>query len=695
MRDKLANNKGSTLILLVMSIAILSLLGTTILGVTMMNYKIKQANSDMKYSFYMSESGLDRAYAEAYTVIMGAVDDANTAAQNVINSYDINKLAELSLNPEAYTNIIEDTDGDGIYEYKQEYIKTLAKAEFELVYVDTIKSEIMKSLMGTTPEGDLADGVLVNDDFEKLKLDINEVDFDNFDKDTPMILSISSEYTKKKVNITKTTEVDLIIKVPDYNDSFTVETVTLELNPFWTKVMTAENLNIDKQGDTVFNGEVFVHKNLNLNGSGRVTFNNDLAVKSNIEIQNNKELITKNVYTSNILLNGEYAKFSATTQPDSSVDYEGVVVLDDLEMNARGQKVTINGSYYGFGYGGVGVRDNVLNSSIIINNRNIEGLTINKGNLERGNLYLLGTSYIKGISPYATGESLSVLGNYVAYTNPLDYKETVGGVEVDGKYDNDNVEFNYESYMPYFPQLVEWFIGSGGTRTEMQAYEKAEYIKKYQELGGSSLQLLGGKIQINDSNIVTLGSVIDGEFIKTSNAPLEVWQDLNEDIGNTFETKINKLGFEYSEDGSNMYSTDEIFDNIPLNFNNEIKNGTELLYINKVARHPGDGKKYVITDDVSSGLIITNEDIDISGTVDFTGVIICAGDINILDDGGSKTFKYNKGIVSKIISEHNLHETVFVDTTNVGMVTITSFSSGGDVNVDFNPLLEFNNWEMK
>jgi len=685
MKSKLNNNKGSTLILLVMSIAVISLLGTSILGVTMMNYKIKKTNSDIKYSFYMSESGLDRAFAEAYSVVLKAVDEANTVAQNKISEYDINKLTELSLQPELNSFIIEDSDGDGIYEYKQEVIKALAKTSFENTYIGVVKADILKSL-----KGESEDGVLFNRENEKLKLNITTKVFDEFDNDTPMELSISSEYTKKKESITKTTDVDLVIEVPDYNESYAVETVNLELNPFWTKVMTAKNLNIEKQGETVFNGEVFVNENLNLINSGKVKFMSDLAVKNNININDNKELETANVYTTNILLNGANAKFISTTQIDDTVDYEGVVVVDDLEMNEAGQSVTINGSYYGFGYGGTG-RDNKLNSSIIINDSDIAGFTINKGNLDRGNLYLLGTSYITGISPYATGESLSVLGNYIAYSKPLKYKEGSN----DGKYDENNVVFNYETYLPYFPQLVEWFKGEGGTNNEIQAYEKAEYIKKYQELDGTSLQLLNGKIRINESNVVTLGSVINGSDIQISGSPLDEWPILRDSIGKTFNTKINKLGYETSESGSDLYSTTEIFNNIPYDYNKEIRNGTELLYVNKVIRTSGDNKKYELPSDVKSGLVITNEDIYITGTVEFTGVIICGGDINILDDGGNKTFNYNKGIVSKIISENGLQDTVFLNTTNVGSVTITSFGSGNsDVNVDFSPLLKFKNWNI-
>lgn len=685
MLKRISNNKGSTMVLLVVAIAVISLLGTSILGVTMMNYKIKKTNSDLKYSFYMSETGLDIAYAEAYAVILQAVEDANDAAQKEFERHNEQYRLELSMAPELNSNIIEDSDGDGIYEYIQEEIKRRAKAEFEGEYVNAVKDNIIDSLNGVN-----SDGILLSNSEKLLKLDIDtDESFNNFSFNTPMKLSISSKFTKIQENITKTTDVDLIITVPEYNDSFTVGTIELDINPFWTKVMTAENLNIEKRGNTTFNGEVLVNKSLNLTNSGNVTFMQDLAVKNNINIKGSKRLNTKNVYTSNIFMEGKDAAFFADTEPDAMVVYPGVVVSDDLEMNASGQKVEINGSYYGFGYGGE-EKDNTKNSSIIINNKDIDGFTVNNGDF-----YLLGTSYIKGIAPYATGESLSVRGNYKVYTIPLTYNEN----GLPGKYDSTNIEFNYEDYMPYFPQLLENVKRSSGAYTELTALEKAEYIVKYDELvehGGLNLEPLefaDGKIKFNNSNIVALASVINGTQIGTG-GPIEDWPTMHEAIKSTFDTKIKKLGFKL--DGESELTTEEIFNNIKYDFDFERKKGNELVYVNKVTRSFNDGKKYVLPANVNSGLIITNEDVEISGTVDFTGVIICGGDINILDDGEDKVFYYNKGIVSYLIAEHGLHDTVFKDTTSVGTISMTTFGSGdNDINVDFRPLLKLENWSIQ
>ena len=112
------------------------------------------------------------------------------------------------------------------------------------------------------------------------------------------------------------------------------------------------------------------------------------------------------------------------------------------------------------------------------------------------------------------------------------------------------------------------------------------------------------------------------------------------------------------------------------------------------------GGVYTFPSGVKSGLVITNENIVISGEVVFTGVIICDGDITIKNDPvnpGSKTFKYNKGVITTLIAEHNLYELIFEDTQGTGELTsITTFKSGEDgVNVNFSELLRFENWKIK
>lgn len=72
--------EGSVMVLLVLVIAITTLLGTSIMCITMTNYKMKTTNSDIIDNSYASESALD----EGYALVMKTYDDAYNDTENYI-----------------------------------------------------------------------------------------------------------------------------------------------------------------------------------------------------------------------------------------------------------------------------------------------------------------------------------------------------------------------------------------------------------------------------------------------------------------------------------------------------------------------------------------------------------------------------------------------------------------------------------
>lgn len=675
------NNKGSTMIMLVMAISIISVLGAAILGITLMNYKIKKTNTDLKYSFYMSESGLDRAYAAAYAIILNSIEEANESAQDKIAEFNHDKLMDILLNgsEDDKDKYLEDDDGDGVYDFKQSVIDEEAKIAFENKYKEKIEDDIEDAILNEGYE---------NDD-EKLIISLTTPNYGEFSADNPLRIPVSSEYENKINDIARKTDVDIVIEVPDYNKSYTVSTVTMDVNPYWTKAITAKNLNIYND-DTSFNGEVFVNNNVNIGTGAIAEFKKDLSVKRYINIDKNGVLDTRNVYANGIFLNGEGAEFTAEKEDDESVGYSGIMVKDDLELNAKNQVVRINGPYYGFATSQA--REDTDNSAIIINDKDVQ-LEIT------GDLFLYGTSYIKDIpAKYATGESLSVKGNYIAYTEGLDSDDvSILDEEDRNKFLESNIIFDYDSYTP-LPRLAERFKDDN---SEIQVYDKAKYIYAYSKNNSSSLFLGTGSIRLLGIEKALHGSAINNGSIIRSNRGIDYMAQKSGEIEAVYDKKIDKLGFD-TEDVS-QFTLDEIFDNIEklsyaelTELNNKFNPATgQLVHINN-----NPGGEYHFPSEAKSGLIITNENIIISGEVDFTGVIICDGDITIENDPtnpGGKKFKYNKGVITTLIAEHNLYELIFKDTPSTGQKTsITTFKSGDDgVNVNFSELLRFENWKIK
>lgn len=79
------NNKGSTMVLLVIAMAVIMALGVSILNIAMMQYNIRNYSIDSKQSFYMAEDGLNEAFSHTYILIKEASQSAFDEAENYLN----------------------------------------------------------------------------------------------------------------------------------------------------------------------------------------------------------------------------------------------------------------------------------------------------------------------------------------------------------------------------------------------------------------------------------------------------------------------------------------------------------------------------------------------------------------------------------------------------------------------------------
>lgn len=80
-------NRGSTLILLLLTVTITTVLGISLLIVSMMNFKIMKNNSDARKAFYLAEAGLNNAYADVYELIIESIEDSKEKALDYLELY--------------------------------------------------------------------------------------------------------------------------------------------------------------------------------------------------------------------------------------------------------------------------------------------------------------------------------------------------------------------------------------------------------------------------------------------------------------------------------------------------------------------------------------------------------------------------------------------------------------------------------
>jgi hypothetical protein len=162
------NNKGSTLVLLVIVIALVIVLGASVLNVSVKQYEIKKFNIDSKSSFYISETGLNEAYVKSCVLI----DESIIKALQMAEGY-------LLLNP---PNKIE-AENIFITNYK-DYLRTNIE--------NRIEAESNPSVQ------------IWNDDTLCFI-------------DDALTVVLKSSYLHEN-NIDKITGVELVISVPDFND---------------------------------------------------------------------------------------------------------------------------------------------------------------------------------------------------------------------------------------------------------------------------------------------------------------------------------------------------------------------------------------------------------------------------------------------------------------------------------------------
>ncbi len=76
MKGKFLNERGSTLILMIMVITLTIGAGIALLSVTMINYKISVSRKIIKQSLYMAELGINNSYVRAYRLTEDAVSES-------------------------------------------------------------------------------------------------------------------------------------------------------------------------------------------------------------------------------------------------------------------------------------------------------------------------------------------------------------------------------------------------------------------------------------------------------------------------------------------------------------------------------------------------------------------------------------------------------------------------------------------
>lgn len=523
------DNRGASLIMVVIAMAIVAVLAVTVLWMALINRQMKVTNKKNTDNFYSAEGVLDQICAG----LQGEVSKAYKAGySDVMQNYST--LSESSrqnkFNTTFKNSIKTSLSGDPKY-YK---VETL------ISYVDKKLTQEPKGEKG--PYAEIKTTSHVDDNENHGKLLVNENNL--------ILKGIYVKYTDDK-GYDSVIKTDISLNVPTMK--FSASGAVPDL--FAYSLIGNTGLEVDT--NTEINGSVFAgnpyltglsdddetsvtipaKKTLTVDKSSTFIASGDLNIgdaKANAS-SNSRFDVSKQcqLWAGNIYVNGANATLQGNTY-----------VKDDLTLKCVNSDVTLGNDkkdtrYVGFGDGDTDAKDS---SAIIINGK---GSSLDMSNLD--SLMVAGYAYVKtsSLQPISgennqnitTGESISVKGNQIAYLVPAECIGTDGN----GKYAKSLYNKNPLTYAEYKKIAKEKDESNGNE-------------KKYTEI---NLEVVGSKLgwplktYMSDSDVNSCirkvfvqsqtGSNDDGLVYYYVNLPADKAAKYYEDYYNTDKLGENKL----------------------------------------------------------------------------------------------------------------------------------------------------------
>lgn len=494
------DDKGSAIVIVIIAMALIGILASTILWASYLNYRIKVNDLKVKNSFYSAETVVEQILAGVKKNIVSA--SINEAYQEVLSNWDALGTDEnrQSYFITEYVEIVENklgvTDSGSNYLYDKSIIKD---------YVD-------KNLWEGDPENDPdRDGYIVRktwDDATAIFKPANDVN----GWGSMSIRNICVEFYDSD-GLLSIINTDIAIDVP--NLRFTQAGDIDRLYPY---VLVGDDGIVADSPNITINGSIYGGVDEHDKGGIQLTRNSHVTVEDaayiisggDIVIGNDKsflnsskqsaELIVRDVSSGGIgFQTNVYAKGLAVN--GSHLDISGrMFIANDLILAGRESNVSLSGQYFGYGSvkdtthteevttedGGtteVALNPAAYSSAIVINGKNS---TVDLTGLNT--LQLAGRAYVSltqdedaeedGLPHILMGESISVKSNQIAYLVPAECVGTIDGRTVIGQN-----PMSFETWNKMINDLSKY--------EEQGEFKLVDSAKGAVKLGGKNLSTYG------------------------------------------------------------------------------------------------------------------------------------------------------------------------------------------------------------
>ena len=722
MRNKVKwNDTGSAILFSMLLLFLLSILGITLISVTISNLKTNKITGEMGTAFYMADGAIEEALAE----IKEMTHVAEAEATQWINDESQYKATDtwkdfISDINEGLNNPVEEPELS--QDEATERIENHLKAEFERKYFDqlvagsTLKSEHLEILetVSFTPTFD----------DEKLK-NIKGLDvissYSPVDK--KIVLSITSDASYNKYHKKLHINIDILLPEYDYVISNTIEKKRIYLNGIYGQALTSEG-NILVMGDAVeISGDVYAYgtfpeevwpssENMggiiagykgmdgmsisDSGGSNRLKITGDVMTRGNIQAAKNNASITIDgkAYCDSLLVN--------SSSEGGSITVNGQVVMyDDAEINGINGKITVGGNLWGVFEGDPAGKYNDRSSSIIVNaDGGNENIAIGGGAFLGGTAYI--GAYKTGSDPrkyYQTGESVSLSKYSSIYQTVLPEESyVILAPYTDGINDYNfvtdsesersgiaNAQFKIQHFLRYAffykDDIDKQILAEDKAKIQIAAIDK--------ELDNVEDSYAFGAVVAN-GKIYNPNPEIPGEESYFINA--YQYSIGREVILKEIDAKANILKDRDYTNSRNKPSRFDEFYNQDITIHNNTTDYNNFLLVNldsnkDVYINPtteiSDGS-FVFNSSEIKGIILTKGNIYISGELNYVGTMISQKNI-VFYGSGEKTIQHHEEkIINMLASNRDLYHFFYGDTGKKVEIDGNSASNTLDVTVENN-----------
>lgn len=382
-KDK--DNRGSTLVLIVICATFIMLLATVILSLTVTNRQMKTVDYKAKNNFYLAETAVDeiKAGLEEYVAKALEVSYLKVMEQFIDNT----ELERRDIMKEEFLDYLEDSlcSSEGYYSI-----------------------DLLKNLLSDSS------GFVIGSGENRFLRDDNSITLKNirvaYEDDDGYLTTLST---------------DIVIHTHEATFSSSFRTPAFA----GYSIIADKRIKLDTTGlanGARVNGSIYAGNNGISIYNSRLDINNGsyIVTRGDIEVDNNSILNINDkpsIWVKNISLKSD------TTEPfEISIDGK-CYVADDLTIGGNNSRVKIQGEYYGYSYGyyGEGLATPPLvaeaSSAIIINGKN-SGLELTDIDalLLAGRAFLSPEQAGDSFEIY-TGESITVKDMQMAYLVPSDF----------------------------------------------------------------------------------------------------------------------------------------------------------------------------------------------------------------------------------------------------------------------------------